>query len=243
MFSTTYAKLYDSIHESKNYSKEVEQILGLINPGKTEKLRGFDLGCGTGLHAAEFARLGIEVDGFDVSKEMLAVARARHPFLKLSDDLDDFSRDYDFSYSLFDVLSYQTTVSDLRILLLTLFKQTKKGGVCLIDSWNSIAVRQDPPRYNERIVTSGLSQIWRKVTPDISLADQNIYRLSIDLVDSETGVNLKNEVHVLRAWSPKEVRDEMESIGFHNIIVFNPVNPEIAHTFSDWRFGVKANKP
>lgn len=243
MFSTTYANLYDSIHESKNYSNEVNQILRVIDFSELEKLRGFDLGCGTGSHAAEFSKLGVEVDGFDLSKEMLAVARSRYPLLKFSNILSDFSNDYDFSYSLFDVLSYQTTVSDLHALLLNLFEHTKRGGRCLVDSWNSSGVRKDPPRYDERIANSGSGEIIRKVSPDISLAEQDIYRLSIDLVDSITGINLNNEVHTLRAWSPSDVIKNMEDIGFQHIGVYNPTNPKNAFSPSDWRFGVKANKP
>jgi SAM-dependent methyltransferase len=243
MFSATYANLYDSIHESKNYSNEVNQILRVIDFSKLEKLRGFDLGCGTGSHAAEFSKLGVEVDGFDLSKEMLAVARSRYPLLKFSNILSDFSNDYDFSYSLFDVLSYQTTVSDLRMLLMNLFEHTKRGGVCLVDSWNSSGVRKSPPSYNERIVNSGGGKIMRKVTPDFRYIQQDIYRLSIDLVDVNTGINLKNEVHELRAWSPSDVIKSMEDVGFENISAYNSANPEIALSASDWRFGVKANKP
>jgi SAM-dependent methyltransferase len=243
MFSTTYANLYDSIHGSKNYSNEVNQILRIIDLHKFENLRGFDLGCGTGSHAAEFSKLGVEVDGFDVSKEMLVVAKSRYPSLKFSDSIEDFFNDYDFSYSLFDVLSYQTTVTAFRKLLLNLFEHTKSGGKCLVDSWNSSGVRQDPPRYNERIVNSGSGEIIRKVTPDISLAEQGIYQLSIDLVDAISGINLKNEVHTLRAWSPSDVIETMEDIGFQSIVLYNPIDPNIAFSPSDWRFGVKANKP
>ena len=243
MFSSTYANLYDSIHGSKNYSIEVNQILTMIDFSEFQNLRGFDIGCGTGSHAAEFSKLGVEVDGFDVSKEMLAVARSRYPHLKFSDNLVDFFNEYDFSYSLFDVLSYQTTVSDLHALLLNLFEHTKSGGRCLVDSWNSSGVRNDPPRYNERIVNSGSGEIIRKVSPDISLAEQDIYQLSIDLVDSITGINLKNELHTLRAWSPSEVIKNMEDIGFQNISVYNPTNSKNAFSPSDWRFGIKANKP
>ena len=243
MFSSAYANLYDSIHESKNYSIEVNQILRIINLKESEDLRGFDLGCGTGSHAAEFSKLGVEVDGFDVSEDMLAVAKSRYPSIKFSNNLIDFHDKYDFSYSLFDVLSYQTTVIELRKVLLNLFEHTKKGGSCLVDSWNSNGVRQDPPRYNERIVNSSSAEIMRKVSPDNSFAEQGIYRLSIDLIDENTGANLKNEIHVLKAWSPSEVIHNMEDIGFQGVILYNPTNPEIEHSSSDWRFGIKANKP
>jgi SAM-dependent methyltransferase len=41
--------------------------------------RALDAACGTGRHAAELARRGHEVDGFDLTPEMLAIARATVP--------------------------------------------------------------------------------------------------------------------------------------------------------------------
>ena len=243
MFTETYAHLYDLIHGSKNYFKEVNEILRISELENVKNLRGFDLGCGTGSHAAEFFKLGVVVDGFDVSKDMLTVAKSRYPNLNFSDSLNDFPGEYDFSYSLFDVLSYQTNESELGNLLLNLFDHTKSGGICLVDSWNSKGVRLDPPRLNERVVNSKSGEISRKVTPDLSCANQDTYGLHIDLAEMPSGKILKNELHILRAWSPSEVINIMEKVGFRNLSIYNPTNPKIEFSEFDWRFGIKAKKP
>jgi SAM-dependent methyltransferase len=41
--------------------------------------RALDAACGTGRHAAELARRGYEVDGFDLTPEMLVIARSTVP--------------------------------------------------------------------------------------------------------------------------------------------------------------------
>jgi len=242
MFTETYANLYDSIHKSKKYSEEVIQILGIIGLGERDNLRGFDLGCGTGSHAAEFFKLGVQVDGFDISEGMLSVAKSRYPFLKFSNRLSDFSNQYDFSYSLFDVLSYQTTVNDLRDLLTNLLDRTKKGGYCLIDSWNSKGVFADPPKLNERNVGTSSGQVIRRVTPDNTMAGQDIYRLSIDLIELNSSTVLKSELHEIRAWSPSEVLTIMEEVGFEKMSIYNPANTSLKFSELDWRFGIKAKK-
>ena len=243
MFTETYADLYDLIHSSKNYFEEVNEILRISELDNVKDLRGFDLGCGTGSHAAEFFKMGVVVDGFDVSKDMLTVAKSRYPNLKFSDTLNDFADAYDFSYSLFDVLSYQINESELGKLLSTLFDRTKSGGICLVDSWNSKGVRLDPPRINERVVISKSGEISRKVTPDLSLSNQDIYGLHIDLTEIPSGNTLKTELHTLKAWSPFKVIEVMEEVGFRNLSIYNPTNPKREFSEFDWRFGIKAKKP
>jgi len=243
MFTEIYANLYDSIHKSKDYAREVKQILSIINLVETDNLHGFDFGCGTGTHAAEFSKLGVEVDGFDVSEGMLSVAKSRYPFLKFSNRLNEFSNLYDFCYSLFDVLSYQTTVEELRDLLTVLFNRTKNGGICLVDSWNLKGVFADPPRMNERNLTTESGEVIRRVTPDNSQTGQGIYRLAIDLIESNSSTVLKSEVHEIRAWSPVEVISLMEDIGFVEMSLYNPVDSSVKFSDLDWRFGIKAIKP
>jgi SAM-dependent methyltransferase len=243
MFTEIYANLYDSIHKSKDYAREVKQILAIIDLDEKDNLHGFDFGCGTGTHAAEFAKLGVQVDGFDVSEGMLSVAKSRYPLLKFSNRLDEFSNQYDFSYSLFDVLSYQTTIKELGDLLANLFSRTKNDGICIVDSWNLKGVLADPPKINDRNIMTDSGEVIRRVTPDNRQTRQGIYRLAIDLIESNSSTVLKSELHEIRAWSPVEVIALMEEIGFVGMSLYNPVDPSVKCSELDWRFGIKAKKP
>ena len=242
MFAEQYAEFYDFFHANKDYQKEVNQIINVLNLSEIRGLTGFDFGCGTGVHAAEFLKRGAFVDGYDISTDMLAQARKKNPSIFFSNNLDDFKLDYDFTYSLFDVISYQVSADAAMGLVSSLFSRTRPGGYCLIDSWNSEGVRVDPPRINERVVSSNFGQITRRVTPDLSESKKDIYVLRIELLSGETKEILRAEQHVMRAWSPEQILEMMRSAGFKELSLYDPGNPRKEFAKNDWRFGIKAKR-
>lgn len=243
MFTGQYAELYDLFHAGKNYRKEVLEITNVLGLGDVDGLSGFDFGCGTGMHAFEFQNYGARVDGYDISEDMLGVARKRNPEIRFSSNLADFNESYDFTYSLFDVISYQITTEAARDLVANLFSKTKPGGLCLVDSWNSYGVKLDPPRINERVVNSSFGEIMRRVTPDLSQSNANMYNLRIDLLKRETSETIRTEMHLLRAWSPEELLEIMSAAGFEELSIYSPSNPQMKFEVTNWRFGVRAKKP
>jgi SAM-dependent methyltransferase len=68
-----------------SYDEPGNPIVGLEQPAVWSMLdglapgRALDAACGTGRHAAELVRRGYEVDGFDLTPEMLAVAARQVP--------------------------------------------------------------------------------------------------------------------------------------------------------------------
>ena len=242
MFTEQYAELYDLFHANKDYQKEVSQIIKVLDLSEIRGVTGFDFGCGTGAHAAEFLKCGAIVDGYDISNDMLAEARKKNPSIFFSNNLDDFKDDYDFTYSLFDVISYQVSWDAATSLINSLFSRTKPGGYCLVDSWNAEGVRVDPPQINERAVNSNSGQITRRVTPDLSESKNDIYTLKIELLRGETEDILRTERHLMRAWSPEEILEMMRSAGFKQLSLYNPGDPEARFEKNDWRFGIKAQR-
>ncbi len=242
MFSEKYAELYDLIHAEKNYASEVQNIVKILGITSLNSLRGFDFGCGTGAHASEFYKLGIVVDGYDISQDMLDVAKKKHHELKFSNNLKDFVTEYDFTYSLFDVLSYQVTEQDALMLLSALFARTKPGGVALVDSWNAVGVFRDPPKVNERLVRINDQDVVRRVTPDLNSSDSGLYKLEIDLLIGNSKNVVRSEIHLIKAWAPTQIMEMMSELGFSDFELFDPKTP--GHQFDElgWRFGIKAKK-
>lgn len=71
------ANVYDKKHAFvSNYGME---LVDLLSPGKTEKI--LDVGCGTGDLSFRIAENGAQVDGIDMSPNMIEWARKKYPSL------------------------------------------------------------------------------------------------------------------------------------------------------------------
>ncbi len=72
-----FADYYDKLMYDVDYKKRTSYLMRLFKKhGKTPKLL-LDLACGTGGFSNEFAKLGVEVIGTDISEEMLSAAREK----------------------------------------------------------------------------------------------------------------------------------------------------------------------
>ncbi len=68
---------YDRYAHTKGTVQEIDHIVAALGlaPGQ----RVLDVGCGTGRHAHELARRGVEVHGIDISERFIAIANAAKP--------------------------------------------------------------------------------------------------------------------------------------------------------------------
>ena len=72
-----YARYYDLLYRDKDYAAEAAYVASNIRRHSPRATRILELGCGTGVHAEQLARLGFIVHGIDLSETMLARAQAR----------------------------------------------------------------------------------------------------------------------------------------------------------------------
>jgi 2-polyprenyl-6-hydroxyphenyl methylase/3-demethylubiquinone-9 3-methyltransferase len=120
-------------------------------------LRALDIGCGGGLLAEEFARLGFAVVGVDPSKESLAAARTHAASQGLAieyqcamgEALPFADESFDIAYCC-DVLEH---VNDLRQVIAEAARVLRPGGTYLYDTINRT--------LRSRLVAIKLLQEWR----------------------------------------------------------------------------------
>ena len=142
-----YAKYYDLFNSEKDYKKEcsyIDSIIKRFNP-RTKSI--LDIGCGTGLHDFELANLNYDVTGIDISQDMIEIAREvalktnkRVEFYVNSDQDYITHNKFDTIISLFHVISYQVTDSQLSKLFELANKNLKSGGLFIFDYWYTPAV-------------------------------------------------------------------------------------------------------
>jgi SAM-dependent methyltransferase len=143
-----YARFYDLLYADKPYQQEAAYVRQLLEKYGDRVNRVLDAGCGTGLHAVEFAHCGYEVTGLDQSAGMIDLARRRKAGLDpVSQSKLDFieaslqsyrsPEPFDAVTALFHVMSYQTTGELLKAAIQSAAANLKTGGVFVFDFWHT----------------------------------------------------------------------------------------------------------
>ena len=139
MFSES-EKYYDEIYAvvGKNYHKEAEKAHKVIQKHKRSKGNLLlDAACGTGAHAGPLSKY-YKVEGLDLDKKMLTIARKKHPKIRFHyGDMVNFDlrRQFDVVTCLFSSIGYVRTKASLQKAIKTMSHHLLPGGVLLIEPW------------------------------------------------------------------------------------------------------------
>ena len=144
VFGNDYAAVYDLVYRDKDYRRECDVITARATAVGVELGSVVDLGCGTGGHALELARRGVEVVGVDLSAPMIDRARERAfdlavdpaPVFVVGDlRTVDLGRRFDAALMMFAVLGYQLENEDVLAALSTARRHLEPGGLLFCDVW------------------------------------------------------------------------------------------------------------
>jgi SAM-dependent methyltransferase len=217
-----YAPWYDLLYEDKDYRAEalfVEQQLRRHGASSGTLL---DLGCGTGVHALEFARNGWHVTGIDLSADMIRRAEARqldeacHVKFRQGDVCATGpERNFDVAVSLFHVASYQTSPAKLRDMFANVYAALKPGGILLFDYWYGGAVLAQSVETRVKVVERAPLRVTRIAQSDhheAAAAVQVNYTLFCE-DKSKREIHRIDESHHMRYWFPFEIEAALKSAG------------------------------
>jgi len=137
MFEKT-ARYYDKIYAFKDYAAEVRTLIGFVERELGEAGgRLLDVACGTGKHL-ELLRESFEVEGLDLSSELLDVARERLPDVCFHcADMRDFKvpARFDVITCLFSAIGYMTSFDDLARAIRSMGDHLARGGLLIVEPW------------------------------------------------------------------------------------------------------------
>lgn len=217
------ARFYDALYGARDYesaARSLHQTIQRHRPGAKSLL---DVGCGTGRHL-EVLRQWYEVEGLDLSPELLAVARDRLGGVALyQQDMAamDTGRRYDVVTCLFSAIAYVRTAANLRLTLQRFRQHLETNGLVVLEPYFS------PEQYwTDRVTLNVVDQ------PDLKMAwmytssppVDNIAILDIHhLVGTPQGVDHFTERHEMGLFTPAEyagafeqagLRAELDPVGF-----------------------------
>lgn len=206
------AHLYDLLYAWKDYAAEVAQIDELIKSALPEAQTVLDVGCGTGKHL-ELLRSRYKVEGLDLDGEMLKIAAARNPGVRLHQgDMETFhlERRFDAVLCLFSSIGYVETPERLRGAVRNMKAHVRPGGVLLLEPWFS------PEQWEDGHIGSLFVN-----EPDIKIARMNVGEsrdgMSVldfhYLVATEEGVSYFTEEHRLGLFTESEYRGAFDAAG------------------------------
>lgn len=222
-----YARYYDLVNRDKDYAGEAGYVAGLIDKAHPGARRILELGCGTGLHAIELAKLGLAVDGVDASLDMLNLARARlgsvpaelaRSLSFIQGDARSFSNGgyYDAVISLFHVASYQVTEEDITRYLNTAVSHLVDGGAFVFDFWYGPAVLSDRPTVRVKRFADNATKITRISEPRL-LVNRNLVEVNFDIQVEDLRARSHSaifEQHLMRYFFLPELEAALGRAGF-----------------------------
>ncbi|MCK4499965.1 class I SAM-dependent methyltransferase [Candidatus Babeliales bacterium] len=220
-----YASCYDALYLDKNYQLEVDYIQSLIQKNSVNAKNILDLGCGTGKHAALLSEKGYDIQGIDLSNEMIELAKKNFASEKLSfscSDMRDFKIDkkVDVILSLFHVMSYLTADDDLTKTFSSVNKHLKKDGIFIFDCWYGPAVLNDKPTLRVKRLKKDDFEITRIAEPEMH-ANDNVVDVNYQIFIKDTQKKLIEdfkETHRMRYLFDNEIQKFLLDNGFNLIL-------------------------
>ena len=218
-----FAKYYDKFYQNKNYRKETEFLKNFINAN--DKI--LDIGCGTGIHAALLTDNGFEVDGLDLNKEMLEIAKTRlKTNLYWQNILEiDISKKYNMIISMFAVFNHLKDTDELMRGLMNLKQLLHDGGKIIIDLHN-------PQSSGSKIDTYDNMTRVMKWNYDRSLKIEKS-----DIIFEIDGIKY-TDTHTFRIFTIDEMKECCERVGLKVVNVYEnyDINKEGTSTSKNLQF-------
>lgn len=204
-----YSRYYDLLYRDKDYTGESAYIHNLLTRHGIQKGDLLEFGSGTGKHGRLLAAQGYTVHGIERSADMVAEAGTAPGFTCQQGDitLTTMGRQYDAVLSLFHVISYQTSNTQLQAVFANAAAHLNHGGLFIFDFWYSPAVYAQRPVVRVKRMADGQVEITRIAEPVIYTNENRVdVKYTIYARDlGADGVHTLQETHPMRHFSLPEI--------------------------------------
>ncbi|MCX7744772.1 MAG: class I SAM-dependent methyltransferase [Flavobacteriales bacterium] len=137
LYGKEYALMYDKMWiDNPKWLPEMKYIQSIISENLKPGIKWLDVGCGTGFFLKKFK--GIQRAGFDISEEMLEVAKLGNEdclFLikhNVSEESQEWNNQWDFISCTGQPWSYLNSINDIEKFVLNLYNWCSLSGKILL---------------------------------------------------------------------------------------------------------------
>ncbi len=216
-----YSHYYDLLYRDKDYNSEVNYLKKLLTFYGVESGSLLEFGSGTGKHGAKLSESGYKVHGIEFSKQMLNRAKTSRDFTCQQGDITNISMGYQYDavFSLFHVISYQTTNQQIQAVFANAARHIKSSGFFIFDFWYSPAVNTQKPQVRIKKIVDDYIEVTRIAEP-ISRINENCVDVNYTIYVKDIYTNIVQTIlenHSMRHFSLPEI-DLLSSInGFERV--------------------------
>ena len=211
-----------------------------------------EIGCGTGNHTLELAKLGIAVTALDIDAEM--IGRAQRKLDSAGNHQVHFHHGpagslgegpFDLALALFNVVTYILEDAELLDFFSATKDRLKPGGVFIFDCWNGDAALRDPPGTKETETIMSDKTLHCRVSAETDMAiRRTTLRYDLKVVDREGETIETGQFAMLhKLWKRAEIYDAMKVAGLENLAcvkVFDFAKPAAEN---DWKIMFACRNP
>ena len=205
-----YATYYNLIYKKKKYKKEVDYIHRLINNFNSNNKNILEFGSGTGGHANFFVNKGYTVHGVERSKSMIANCKRSKNFTFQNGDVCKIKlrKKFDIVLSLFHVLSYQISKTNINNFFRNARYHLKSNGLFMFDFWYTKSVNAQKPKVKLIDIKKKNFRLIRLAEPSKNYL-KNTINVNYTIIFQNLKKNLINvvkESHKMRHFSLSDLR-------------------------------------
>ncbi|AYY12659.1 class I SAM-dependent methyltransferase [Actinobacteria bacterium YIM 96077] len=217
MYGRDVAEIHDELNGSrgKDYRSETEYITKVIR-GRNPRARSLlDVGCGAGGHLGYFVEYFDQVEGLELSGDMLAVARAKLPNSPLHQgDMRafDLGRRFDAIVSLFGSIGHTWDDDELRGTLNCFARHLADGGVVVVEPWWFL--EKFINGYVSADVAKSGARTMARVSRSVRSGDVSTMDVHFVVADDQTGVRHFAETYKHKLFSRDQYESAFVTAGF-----------------------------
>lgn len=206
------ADIYDAMYHFKDYRKESPKVVQSIRGVKPDARTLLEVACGTGLYLEQLKQQ-FQVEGLDLSPQMLARARERLPDVPLHHgDMADFDlgRRFDVVCILFRSIAFAGTKERFGTAIASMARHVEPGGVLMVEPYfTPQSYWVDRVTLNE-YKSDDLKIAWMYVSEKVGLIGRQDVHC---LVGTPEGVTHFTELHELGLFDRDDYEKAFASAG------------------------------